>query len=466
MTELAWRGELQESAAAAAGSAVQAGTGQAVSTPTRVEVSVRTDFGVRSGNTLNFDWAHGEAISRARVTVVGTAITAVTNAHGRARLDTTGLRDGIHTVRIEHTVANQNTPDLAGPSVADPLATPPSRIYRPLDVWVTSSGGRFTGAMVAWFGSHGGIGNRDHDRVDGTHLPVDWKPVWMKSPMKTGESPRATNAIDLVVVHTTGGLVIGPAINTFLGTADVQNAHYLIDHDGHVIKFAEDGRRANQTGYSRWKNSTSLNSRSIGIEVMQRSDGFTPLAMQALTALIDRVRAAYPSIPAHRIVGHCDIATSKGNRTLLSNRRLNDPGARFDWTTLERRGLGMRVPGVVAVGTAYGGIFNVAPGQPAMVLRSGDHDPQGTTPARLGGVNRPGLTATPIADIQRDLEHIGYSVRPVGGALGRYDAHTVAAVDRFQRHFFSGTRAGMRPTSGRIDATTAAHINAIRPGVP
>jgi N-acetylmuramoyl-L-alanine amidase len=424
---------------------------------------VRTDFSVRTAPGIRFDWAHGEAVRGARIQIVGTGMSAVSDAQGNLRLDTTGLRDGFHTIRIDHSVADQNSSDIAGPTVADNLAAPPRRIYRPLNVWVHMRGGRITRAMVALFSPHGGIGNRTLANFDATHLPVDWKPVWMLSPTKASEQPRATGAIDLIVVHRPNRSDIGPAINTFLKATEEGNAHYLIDHNGHVIKFAEDRRRANHTGFSRWRANGRLNAASIGIEVMRAPDGFSAMAMAALTSLIARLRRAYTTIPAHRVVGHSDIATSRVNPTLLSNRRLEDPGHQFDWPVLERLGLGM-VPGVVAVGAAYGGIF--MPGQPAVVLRNGDRDQHVTTPARLGGVQRPDVAGAPIAELQADLEHIGYSVRPTGGALGRFDAHTVAAVDRFQRHFFSGSREHLRPALGRVDSLTAGWIRAVRQSIP
>ena len=396
LTEAAWRGELLldplTPSPAAPRADLQAATPQAAAPPgpppvaTRVDVSVRTDFTVRTPTGVRFDWAHGEAVRGARVQIVGTAISGVSNAQGHVRLDTTGLADGFHTIRIEHSVADQSAPDLAGPTVADPLTTPPARIYRPLNVWVHTRGGQITLAMVALFSAHGGIGNRTRRTFDASHLPIDWKPVWMRSPMKATERRRSTGDVDLIVVHRPDRADIGPAINTFLGATEVGNAHYLIDHNGHVIKFAEDRRKANQTGFSRWRTSTNLNELSLGIEVMHGQNGFTPTAMAALTALIERLRGAYPSIPVHRIVGHSDIATSKANRTLLSSRRQDDPGRHFDWATLEGRGLGM-VPGPIAVGNAYGGIF--ATGQPAIVLRRGDRDPVGTTRAGWGALSDP-----------------------------------------------------------------------------
>jgi N-acetyl-anhydromuramyl-L-alanine amidase AmpD len=347
--------------------------------------------------------------------------------------------------------------------VAASLRTLPERIYRPLNLWVAMRGGRITFAMPALFSPHGGIGNRSRATFDATHLPIDWKPVWIKSALKTSEGPRATTNIDLIVVHRPDRPYIGMAINAFLDPAHEGNAHYLIDHNGHVIKIAEDQRRANHTGISRWRGQRGLNSVSIGIEVMHATGGFTPMAMAALAALIERLRAAYPTIPAHRVVGHADIRTSRADPTLLSSARPDCPGLDFEWALLERRGLGM-IPLQEVRGAPYAGIF--APSSRAVVLRRGDHDRHSSTPARLGGVSRPDVTGAPIAELQKDLEHIGYSVRPAGGALGQFDPHTEAAVDRFQRHFFSGRRQNPRMTLGRVDALTAFRIQTVVLNIP
>jgi len=363
---------------------------------TSVDVIVRTDFAVPTATGVRFDWAGGEPVRGARAQIMGTAVSAVSDAHGNLRVNTTGLANGFYTIRIEHTDADQNSPDIAGPALADSLAAPPSRIYRPLNVWVAIVDGHITAAMVALFSPHGGIGNRQRATWDATHLPIDWKPTWMRSPMKSTEAARSTTTIDLVVVHRPDRSDIGPAINTFLSASEVGNAHYLIDHNGHIIKMAEDGRKANHTGFSRWRGNSNLNAISIGIEVMHAPEGFSPTAMAALAALIERLRAAHPTIHAHRVVGHSDIATSKAHPTLLSDRRLEDPGHQFDWALLERRGLGM-VPGPVAAATtAYAGIF--AAGQPAVILRNGDHDPARATPATLGGTARPGFVGNPIGE--------------------------------------------------------------------
>jgi N-acetyl-anhydromuramyl-L-alanine amidase AmpD len=268
------------------------------------------------------------------------------------------------------------------------------------------------------------------------------------------------------VVHRTGGSRIGPAINTFLNPAEIGNAHYLIDRNGHIIKMAKDSRAANQAGRSRWGGAIGLNSSSIGIEIVNGGGTFLNAQYLALIGLVQRLRTAYPTIAVHRIVGHSDIATTSATQpNLLSNRRAEDPGIEFDWERLENVGLGMR-PVNVNLGNYYAGIFSGAT-TPAIVLRRNDRDAAGALAARLGGVDRPGLVGMPVRELQEDLEHIGYSARPVGGGFGTFDLHTERALDRFQRHFFSGTRKGQRAgRMGRLDALTANWIKSVRASVP
>lgn len=434
---------------------------------TTLTVSVRTDFSVRRNGRTEFDWIPGEAVRGARVAIVGTAIAAVTDGRGAARLNVTGLPDGDHIVRITHTDAVRNAAGPAGPAVADGLATRPDRIYQQLDVQVRSAGARLASASIAAADVHGGIGNRTQGAFSALLLPVDWKPVWMRSPMKVGERARTAASITLLVVHRTGGRLIGPAINTFVNAQTAANAHYLMDHDGHVIKTAEDLRRANHAGISKWAGRLGVSTPSIGIEIVNGGGAFSAAQMTRLVSLLTALRTAYPSIPAHAVIGHSDMATTDGTPTLLSNRRSEDPGIEFDWATLEAAGLGMVPQPIAGIRSVISSIFTGALGPAPAVLRNGDRDPTPTAPAILGGVARPGFTGTPVRAIQEDLEHIGYSTRRAGGALGVFDLHTERAVDRFQRHFFAGRRRGLRAGRlGRVDILTAAWLKAVRAGVP
>jgi N-acetyl-anhydromuramyl-L-alanine amidase AmpD len=443
----------------------------------RLRVSVRTDFGVpAAGGGLDFHWAHGEAVRNANVEIVGTSVRGITNASGVVDLVIDPPLVGTHTLRVRHSVAVSDVDELAGPLVADPITGDlPARIYRPLEVAIVLAANGLTSASVdATDRLHGSIGNRTRAALSLDHLPLDWKPTWMKAPAKSGENPRTVTTVDLIVCHHTGGPLVGPAINTFLSPDQIQSAHYLIDTNGHVIKMVADRRIANQTGTSKWKGDRNLNSRSIGIEIVNESGDYPAVQMNAAVALIQRLMGAYSAhIPAHRIVGHSDIATHKPNpptvpdwkKHVLSNRRAGDPGRRFEWDKLEALGLGM----VPSVGVMLGHwVRIVLVGQTFFELRRGDRDASGSTQAIYGGTAQPGVTATHVADMQRDLEHVGYAVLAPGTAHGTFDEWTEQALKMFQRHFFSGSRRTALPDAslGRLTQDTFILLKGARAAVP
>ncbi len=445
--------------------------------PQRLRVSVRTDFGVpATGGGLDFHWAHGEAVRNANVEIVGTPVRGMTNASGNVDLVLDPPLVGTFTLRVRHSVAASDLDELAGPLVADPLTGDlPARIYRPLEVSIVLAANGLTSATVdATDRLHGSIGNRTRAAISNDHLPLDWKPTWMKAPTKSGENARVVTTVDLIVCHHTGGPLVGPAINTFLNSTEIQSAHYLIDTNGHVIKMVADRRIANQTGTSKWKGDRNLNSRSIGIEIVNSTGDYPAVQMDAAIALIQRLMGAYRAhIPAHRIVGHSDIATHKPNDTdvpdwkrhVLSTRRAGDPGRRFEWEKLEALGLGM----VPSVGIMLGHWARIVLlGNPFFELREGDRDASGSTAAIHAGTARPGVTATLVADVQQDLEHIGYAVRRPGVAHGTFDEWTARALEMFQRHFFSGSRRSHVPHAslGRLTQDTFIMLKGVRAGIP
>jgi N-acetyl-anhydromuramyl-L-alanine amidase AmpD len=210
-----------------------------------------------------------------------------------------------------------------------------------------------------------------------------------------------------------------------------------------------------------------VNSFSVGIEVVRPAAGFQGVQYDALIGLLRRLRAAYPTIAAHRIVGHSDIATSQANLFTLDDRRAGDPGLDFDWPRLEAAGLGMRASLAEWTRVMVNLLFR---GEPYFPLREGDHDRTPGSSPRYGGVARPTVPAPVelVRELQEDLEHIGYTIRQPAGALGRYTLATRKAVDRFQRHFFSGSRSsiGSGVTLGVADANTRAWIRAVRVNIP
>ncbi len=103
----------------------------------------------------------------------------------------------------------------------------------------------------------------------------------------------------------------------------------MIDRDGRLIQMVREEDRAWHAGAGAWRGLSDVNSRSLGVELV--NDGFEPFPLpqmqvleQVLTALILRW-----SIAPVDVIAHSDMAPA----------RKEDPGPRFDWRALARLGL-------------------------------------------------------------------------------------------------------------------------------
>lgn len=436
-------------------------------------VTVRTDFRFKKPDgTIVFHWAHGEAIPGATVELLGATggaplDSAVTDSSGQATFETSQLPNGNYTVKI--TPRNSRN-FLAGPDIAETDPAPlPNRMYHPLEVTVRLLGGLIDSASIDAAVKFAGLGNRAQqkwppDTLPTDQLPVDLKPIWMRGARAATAQTRSTSDIQLFVIHNTGAdsvseATIGPDINTFIdGAAEI---HYLMDLNGHVIKFMKDRTKVNHAG-GKWKG-ISPNENSIGIELVHKEAGvheYTDDQYSSLLEFLGRINQAYP-FDRTQITGHSDVGTHISatvgappdhvDLDLLDGHRDQDPGQVFRWENLERNNWGM-VPQTAELGDAYGKLFTLAD---AVVLQSGDNDAH----HKFGAKIRPATPGTPVNDLQNDLAQIGYSLH----VNGSYDKYTKLAVASFQRHFFSGSRR--RDADGKVDKATAEMIKNVVNGL-
>lgn len=162
----------------------------------------------------------------------------------------------------------------------------------------------------------------------------------------TDFNERGGEAVRQIVVHYTAA-PFSSSLHTL--TRGGVSAHYLLP-DPHepgyraagyeelrVFRLVDETQRAWHAGASHWRGRDNLNSRSIGIEIVNlaRDDGgvFTFPAygveqIDALIALIRDIRARYPHMGPTDIVGHSDVAFW----------RKSDPGPRLPWRTLFEAG--------------------------------------------------------------------------------------------------------------------------------
>lgn len=143
---------------------------------------------------------------------------------------------------------------------------------------------------------------------------------------------------DLIVLHYTV-LPLQAARARLCDPATEVSAHWLVAQDGRAEQLVDEARRAWHAGAGAWGAVTDVNSRSIGVELVNAGDEpFPAPQMAALRALLRGVMARW-RIPPERVIGHSDMAPA----------RKADPGARFDWQGLAREGLSVwPVPGRVA----------------------------------------------------------------------------------------------------------------------
>ena len=202
---------------------------------------------------------------------------------------------------------------------------------------------------------------------------------------------RAT-PIDILLLHYTGMQSGEAACERLCDAAAKVSSHYLVHEDGRIEQLVPEARRAWHAGVSAWKGETDINSRSIGIEIVNPGHefgyrDFPDVQIDAVIALCRDILARH-AIPKARVLAHSDIAPA----------RKQDPGERFPWGRLAAAGVGLWVePAPIEPGDALG-------------------------PNSRGGA---------AEGLQNKLARLGYGAE----VTGVYDRNTQEIVTAFQRHF-------------------------------
>jgi N-acetylmuramoyl-L-alanine amidase len=148
--------------------------------------------------------------------------------------------------------------------------------------------------------------------------------------------------IDMLVLHYTGMITAAAALERLCDPSARVSAHYVVEENGVIWRLVPENRRAFHAGVSCWEGKSDLNSVSLGIEIVNPGHewGYRPFPdaqMSSVEHLCRDLVVRY-SIPAHRVVGHSDIAPA----------RKSDPGELFDWARLARAGIGIWPPAMPA----------------------------------------------------------------------------------------------------------------------
>lgn len=197
---------------------------------------------------------------------------------------------------------------------------------------------------------------------------------------------------DMLVLHYTG-MPDGKQAEKWLCIEESQvSCHYIIHEDGEIVQLVPEHLRAWHAGKSSWRGHDDINSRSIGIEIVNSGHDhgypdFPKRQMEAVVALCQDILSRHEIVPRN-VVAHSDIAPL----------RKQDPGEKFDWKLLFEAGIGLWT--------------EPSPIEPGRVFKNEDKGED-------------------IKRFQRNLHKFGYGVE----VTGQFDALTEATIVAFQRHY-------------------------------
>jgi N-acetylmuramoyl-L-alanine amidase len=230
---------------------------------------------------------------------------------------------------------------------------------------------------------------------------------------------RKGGAPDMILLHYTGMQTGDAALARLCAPDSKVSAHYVVFEDGRIVQCVPEDRRAWHAGLSFWGSKSDINSRSIGIEIVNPGHefGYRDFPLRQVAAVISLCKSIVTRrgpIAPERVLAHSDVAPG----------RKQDPGERFPWTLLHDSGIGHWVrPAALAL--------------EGPTLRIGDE-------------------GDPVLQLQRMLASYGYGV----DETGHYDERTRDVVTAFQRHF--------RPArvDGIADASTMRTLRALIETLP
>lgn len=221
----------------------------------------------------------------------------------------------------------------------------------------------------------------------------------IRSPNYEARYPDTT--IDFLIMHYTAcDLEASLKILTDPNARHRVSAHYLVDETGEVYALVDEEFRSWHAGKSAWRDLADINSRSVGIEIVNPGQGpnyrpFPPLQMESVASLSKEIITRWRMAP-HHVLGHSDIAPG----------RKVDPGPLFDWKWLAGHGVG------------------VYPDVEKSQERKSEKKPL--------PLDKRKEKLLDIRSIQHLLARYGYTV-PLSGIL---DPQTRAVIEAFQMHFW------------------------------
>ena len=142
--------------------------------------------------------------------------------------------------------------------------------------------------------------------------------------------------ISFIIFHYTETKNLEEAIKLLTNKKRKVSCHYVIDYNGSIYNLVDIKKRAWHAGESSWENLMDINSRSIGIEIVNPGEKkkikYKVKQINSLIELTKLLKKKF-KISNSRILGHSDIAPQ----------RKIDPGIYFPWKKLNDNDIGLWV---------------------------------------------------------------------------------------------------------------------------
>ena len=152
----------------------------------------------------------------------------------------------------------------------------------------------------------------------------------IKNPSPNFGSRSEGTDIEFIILHYTA-MSTENSLERLCDPVYEVSCHYLIDPSGICYQLVDDSKRAWHAGKSYWRGYVDLNSRSLGIELVNSGNENYPEAqMKSLIRLLRYLIGSFKLNPKN-VLGHSDIAPS----------RKLDPGKWFNWKKLSANGVGL-----------------------------------------------------------------------------------------------------------------------------
>ena len=223
--------------------------------------------------------------------------------------------------------------------------------------------------------------------------------------------------IDMLILHYTGMEDAETALQRLCDPRAEVSAHYLVYEDGRILQCVPESRRAWHAGKSYWKGERDINSRSIGIEIVNpgHDGGYPDFPDVQIGAVIELSKdiCGRHSIQPWMVLAHSDVAPD----------RKMDPGEKFPWDRLASQGVGH---------------FREA------------------APITTGLFMQEGEQGQPVEAVQSMLALYGYDI----DVSGQFDCRTTEAVTAFQRHFRQDK------VDGVVDQSTVETLHRLLAALP